>query len=141
MSFDWSQYLDVSRELAEQAKNAPNPLQEARYRASISRAYYAVFGRARTYLKRHDHIPEPSILTGSNGERINIHRYVREKFLSRNDQDYQEIAASLERISLYRNIADYDLNHTALNNLPFTTQATLKWAKEALATLQAMQNR
>lgn len=35
MSFDWSQYFDVSRELAEQARNAPVPLQEARFRACI----------------------------------------------------------------------------------------------------------
>jgi len=80
MSFDWSQYFDVSRELAEQAKNAPTPIQEARFRASISRAYYAVFGQARDYLRRHDHIRE--VLIGSNGERINIHQFVREQFIN-----------------------------------------------------------
>ena len=136
MSFDWSQYFDVSRELAEQAKNAPTPIQEARFRASISRAYYAVFGQARDYLRRHDHIRE--VLIGSNGERINIHQFVREQFINRADQDYQEIGETLDRLSGYRNIADYDLNHTVLNNLPFTTQATLRWAKEALAKLQQM---
>ena len=60
MSFDWSQYFDVSRELADQARNAPAPLQ-------------------------------------------------------------------------------YDLNHPVLNNLPFTTQAALRWAREALARLQRLQ--
>lgn len=50
MSFDWSQYFDVSRELADQARNAPAPLQEARLRLSISRAYYALFGQARNYI-------------------------------------------------------------------------------------------
>ena len=137
MSFDWSQYFDVSRELAEQAKNAPAPLQEARLRASISRAYYAVFGKARYYLRRHDRITE--VLIGSNGERINIHQFVREQFMNRGDQDYLEIGEALDRLSQYRNIADYELYHSVLNNLPFTTQAALRWAKEAIAKLQRMQ--
>lgn len=137
MSFDWSQYYDVSRELAEQAKNAPAPLQEARLRASISRAYYAVFGKARHHLRRNDRIQE--VLIGANGERINIHQFVREQFINRGDQDYLEIGEALDRLSEYRNIADYDLNHPVLNNLPFTTQAALRWAKEALAKLQRLQ--
>ena len=137
MSFDWSQYFDVSRELAEQAKNAPPPLQEARLRASISRAYYAVFGQARNYLRRHDRIRE--VLIDSSGKRINIHQFVREQFINRVEQDYQEIGEALNRLSEYRNIADYDLNNPVLNNLPFTTQAALRWAREALAKLQRLQ--
>lgn len=137
MSFDWSQYFDVSRELAQQDKNAPAPLQEARLRASVSRAYYAVFGQARNYLRKHDRIRE--VLINSNGERINIHRFVREQFINGANQDYQEIGETLNRLSEYRNIADYDLSHPILNNLPLTTQAVLRWAKEALARLQRMQ--
>ena len=136
MSFDWSQYFDVSRELADQARDAPAPLQEARLRASISRAYYAVFGQARDYLRRHDRIRE--VLIDSNGDRINIHQFVRQQFINRADQDYQEIGETLDRLSEYRNIADYDLTHPVLNNLPFTTKATLRWAREALAKLQHM---
>ena len=86
MSFDWSQYFDVSRELADQARDAPAPLQEARLRATISRAYYAVFGQARDYLRRHDRIRE--VLIDSNGDRINIHQFVRQQFINRADQDY-----------------------------------------------------
>ena len=41
MSFDWSEYLDLARELALQG-SAPS-LSEARVRAAISRAYYAAF--------------------------------------------------------------------------------------------------
>ena len=137
MSFDWSQYFDVSRELADQARNAPAPLQEALLRSSISRAYYALFGQARNYLRKHDRIRE--ILIDPNGQRINIHQFVREQFINRADQDYQEIGQALDRLSEYRNIADYDLNHPVLNNLPFTTQAALRWAREALARLQRLQ--
>lgn len=138
MSFDWSQYFDVSQELAKQARNALGPLHEARLRSSISRSYYAVFGKARIYLRKHDHIPE--ILIASNGARINIHQFVREQFQNRADPDYQEIGEALDRLSQYRNIADYDLNNPALNNLPFTTQAVLRWAKEALAKLHQLQS-
>ena len=137
MSFDWSQYFDVSRELADQARNAPAPLQEARLRSSISRAYYALFGQARNYLRKHDRIRE--ILIDSNGQRINIHQFVREQFINRADQDYQEIGQALDPLSEYRNIADYDLKHPVLNNLPFTSQAALRWAREALARLQRLQ--
>ncbi len=106
-------------------------------RSSISRAYYALFGQARNYLRKHDRIRE--ILIDSNGQRINIHQFVREQFINRADQDYQEIGQALDRLSEYRNIADYDLNHPVLNNLPFTTQAALRWAREALARLQRLQ--
>jgi len=137
MSFDWSQYFDVSRELAEQAKGASAPLQEARFRAAISRAYYAVFGQARNYLRKHDHIQE--VLIDSQGKRINIHQFVREQFINGTNQDYQEIGVVLDRLSTYRNIVDYDLHDPILNNLPFTTTAVLKWAKEALTKLQRLQ--
>lgn len=137
MSFNWSQYFDVSRELAELAREAPVPLQEARFRASISRAYYAVFGQARNYLRKHDRIQE--VLTDSQGKRTNIHQFVREKFINGTNQDYQEVGVILNRLCKYRNIADYDLNAPILNNLSFTTTAVLNWAKEALTRLQRMQ--
>jgi hypothetical protein len=139
MSFDWSQYLDVAQKLAEQGKKAPFPLQEARYRASISRAYYAVFGKARYHLRHYDRMQEPNPLVGSNGERINIHQYVRESFLSSSDKDRKELGLTLDRMIQNRNIADYDLHHIMLKNLSFTVQVSLKWAKEALATLDRLQ--
>lgn len=141
MSFDWSQYLDVAQELAEQAKKAPFPLQEARYRASISRAYYAVFGKARNHLRHYDKLQEPNPLIGSKGERINIHQYVRENFTSSSDEERREVGLTLDRMIQNRNIADYDLNHIMLKNLSFTVQVSLKWTKEALATLNRLQKK
>ena len=58
-----------------------------------------------------------------------MQQYVREQFINRADQDYQEIGQALDPLSEYRNIADYDLKHPVLNNLPFTTQAALRWAR------------
>ena len=41
MSFDWSQYLNLAKELAGQATIPAE--QEARLRDAISRSYYAAF--------------------------------------------------------------------------------------------------
>ena len=48
MSFDWSDYLNVARELA----GHPNvePGEEARFRSAISRAYYTALCCARNHL-------------------------------------------------------------------------------------------
>jgi hypothetical protein len=74
MSFDWSQYVDVAKELYEQAKTAPQPLQEAKFRASISRAYYAVFGKARDQLRRRDRIAEPRPMLDTHGLPTGVHQ-------------------------------------------------------------------
>ena len=47
MSFDWSQYLNLAKELAGQATIPAE--QEARLRDAISRSYYAAFILARNY--------------------------------------------------------------------------------------------
>lgn len=140
MSFDWSEYVDVAQELATQAKSN-SPHQEANQRASMSRAYYAVFGKARDHLRRYDKIREPNPLVDSNGNRINIHAYVREQFKNSAEADRQEVGLALERMIKYRNAADYDLTNIVLNNLPFTTEANLMWAKEVLERLRRIQKR
>jgi len=46
MSFDWSEYLDIARELAGQATASSSA--EAKKRCAISRAYYAAFCSGQT---------------------------------------------------------------------------------------------
>ena len=48
MSFVWSDYLDLAKELLGSAVGSP--IEEAKLRSAISRAYYAVFNEARNYL-------------------------------------------------------------------------------------------
>ena len=48
MSFDWKTYLEVSEMLV---KHQITGLEEACLRSAISRAYYAAFGTANSYLK------------------------------------------------------------------------------------------
>ncbi|MGB8346565.1 MAG: hypothetical protein WCD86_16890 [Ktedonobacteraceae bacterium] len=138
MSFDWLEYFDIAQELVTQAKNN-SPHQEANLRVAISRAYYAVFNKARDHLRRHDKIREPSPLVDSNGNHINIHAYVREKFKNSADADYREIGLALERMVKDRNAADYDLTNIVFNKPLFTTQANLIWAKDALQRLKRLQ--
>jgi hypothetical protein len=49
MSFDWSKYLNVAKELAGVETSAAS--QEAKLPAAISRAYYAAFIKARNHLR------------------------------------------------------------------------------------------
>jgi uncharacterized protein (UPF0332 family) len=131
----------VSQELIRQAKNSSVPLQEALLRSAISRAYYAAFGKARRHLVKYERRPEPpgNMLFNEFGERINIHQYVRDCFKNRDDEIYQEIGENLERLSKLRNIADYELNHSAIKNLPISMQVSLKWAKHILTSLHKLQ--
>lgn len=50
MSFNWSEYLNVATELAN-SQVKMNGTNEARLRASISRAYYAAFCTSRNYIE------------------------------------------------------------------------------------------
>ena len=136
MSFQWSEYLDVAQELAEQARNAPPDLQEARYRASISRAYYAAFGKARDHLRFQENIQEPRPLVSSAGERLNIHQYMRETFMNR--PGLEGVGADLNRMRLYRNRVDYD-DTNLLQRLPWAAQDTLTRAKRVFTRLDSLQ--
>ena len=64
MSFDWSEYLNLAKELANQAIAPAN--QEAKLRTAISRSYYAAFINARNYLRDKEGILIPKTGNGSN---------------------------------------------------------------------------
>lgn len=49
MSFDWSQYFQLALELIKESDEPAS--EEAKSRAAISRAYYAVFCRARNFIE------------------------------------------------------------------------------------------
>ena len=75
MSFDWSNYLDLAREL--QRQGAIHSSKEAELRSSISRAYYAAFCKARNYLR------DRRRLTLSEGPEV--HADVQDAFFRIND--------------------------------------------------------
>lgn len=139
MSFDWSEYLKLAQELEEQAKKSSSAAyQEAKLRSAMSRAYYAAFCLARDHLRYKDKISEPNPLINTHNLRVNIHRYVREKFQESNDAMRQDIGHKLEWMCDNRNAADYDLRSAVFKNPTIALQVTLKWAKEVLSMLRRL---
>jgi uncharacterized protein (UPF0332 family) len=126
VSFDWSEYLDLARELAQQSSDPS--LAEARLRAAISRAYYAAFCLARNHLRSR----QPQLLFPTDAE---IHRCVREQFQRSLDPMSKAVAAHLDRLRDWRNLADYE---DTVHDLPYATQLALLAADAALAALNTL---
>src|SRR3954454_15525618 len=106
MSFRWSEYLDLARELARQSSSGTLP--EAKSRAAISRAYYAAFGQARNHLRGR----QPLLVFPTDAE---IHRFVREQYQRSIEPMSRAVAANLDRLRAWRNLADYE---DTVPNLP-----------------------
>lgn len=106
MSFDWSEYLLVARELADQTtassrtrrkikekffhgisrvyhaafrKAQKRSLDEAKLRCAISRAYYGAFRKARNHLRDKDGQPLKALLQGNTHQNPTFRRRVDEK--------------------------------------------------------------
>lgn len=100
MSFDWKKYLELAEYLNNNSSSLPD--EEAGYRASVSRAYYAAFCTTRGYVRE------------SEGEDFNddAHRKLREYLKKIRDQHKikitRKIANQLEELHVFRKMADYD---------------------------------
>ncbi|MEH2411205.1 HEPN domain-containing protein [Nostoc sp.] len=97
MNFDWSEYLNVAKELAGGATTSAN--QEAKFRAAISRAYYAAFITARNHLRDQEEISIPKT--------SDAHRYVSDQFELSSDLIRKSVAKKLARLRGFRKQADY----------------------------------
>lgn len=156
MSFDWSEYLLVAQELAEQAavssksrskiilklsnlsnqayktvfsKTRNRSLDEAKSRCAISRAYYAAFRKARNHLRDKDGQPSTAILHG------NTHQNVINLFNMSSDLDRQMIAQFLRDLRSARNKADYD---DTVPNLPGLTMTALLQSEQVIDLLKTI---
>jgi uncharacterized protein (UPF0332 family) len=126
MSFDWSEYYQLSRELAGLATDVATP--EAKMRSAISRAYYAAFCKARDYLQQA--YPDDEFPQGAD-----IHYYVPRRFGSSTDKLRKDIADHLQMLRTYRNRADYD---GVVRDLNSTTQQALRRANSVLQQLSKL---
>jgi uncharacterized protein (UPF0332 family) len=122
MSFDWSEYLKVAKELAGTATAPAN--QEAKLRAAISRAYYAAFIKARNHLREKERHSIPT--TGD------AHKYVSDLFDLSPDPMRQSIAEKLARLRTYRKQADYVDIFPGLSGITITA---LRLSEEVISTL------
>jgi len=118
MSFDWTEFLHLAKELAGRGKTAP--AQEAKLRSAISRAYYAAYCKARNQLG-----PIPIHVQ-------NKHTYVWNYFQNSRDPTLKEIGKDGRRLRLDRNRADYD---NSIANLSSLTLADLILSESIIARL------
>jgi uncharacterized protein (UPF0332 family) len=107
MMFDWSDYLDLAKELA--GRMASHATEEAKLRSSVSRAYYAAFCKARNYLRDIEGRSIPS--TGD------AHVFVRDEFRHSADRLRRKIGNNLNRLRIDRNKVDYDDSVTGLSSM------------------------
>lgn len=156
MSFDWSEYLIVAKELASQTstsiktrskikvmllnvidrayyrafrKAAKPSLDEAKLRCAISRAYYGAFRKARNHLRDKDG-HTPFVL-----ERRNTHQTVIDLFYKSGDIDRQLIGQFLRDLRSARNKADYD---DTVPNLPGLTMTVLLQSEQVIDLLKTL---
>ena len=125
MSFNWSEYLNIARELAGQATASSSD--EAKKRCAISRAYYAAFCSARNYLRDKDN--DLNIPVGGD-----VHGYVRRQFKTSKDKVRREVGEDLARLAIKRKNADYE-DIVPLRNLGDETYVALNWSQEVISDL------
>lgn len=126
MSFDWSEYLTLAQELA--STSTTSPIEEAKLRSAISRAYYAAFCKARNYLIYENNEPIP--------RNVNVHWYVVDKFETSAQTERQTIGFLLRHMRSIRNIIDYqDRFHRDLKK---TARGVLAEAAEVLHLLSTL---
>ncbi len=124
MKFDWSEYFNLAKELAETSK-------EAELRSAVSRAYYSAFCLARNYLRDIQQYPK---LWHNKTYDINAHQYVAEKFIynQSKSQIMIEIGKDLSRLRKMRNKADYE---DTMFNLKREARTALMLAQNIISAL------
>jgi uncharacterized protein (UPF0332 family) len=127
MKFDWSEYFNLAKELAETSK-------EAELRSAVSRAYYSAFCLARNYLRDIQQYPR---LWRKKTYDINAHQYVAEKFIynQSKSQIMIEIGKDLSRLRKMRNKADYE---DTMFNLKREARTALMLAQNILLALSKL---
>jgi hypothetical protein len=116
-------FLAVARELAAS-------LTEAHWRAAAGRAYYALMLEGRDALQRWGFSTPP---------RQNVHPYVRLRFAYAADADLKAIGDALDRLSQWRNQADYDLTPSKEFASAATALRAVARARQALDLLDRIE--
>ncbi len=98
MSFDWSHFNDVARELIELKDSLTD--YEARWRTAIGRSYYAAFGEA------YQHLVNEGVMRREKHD--DVHEKVRTTFDRQPQPESQRVGRYLNKLRVLRNIADYD---------------------------------
>jgi uncharacterized protein (UPF0332 family) len=127
MTFRWADYLSLAEALL--THRATFAQEEACCRASISRAYYAVFCAARNFARDRENLTLRR--TGAD------HQIVQRHFQNRQTREHQQLHVLLNRLRQRRNDADYV---DSLPNVEALAQDAIRYARQALRTLETLRN-
>ncbi len=122
MTFNWREFLDVANELAGVATTRPAAGLDARRRAAVSRAYYAVFGTLRA---------DRGVSQARSGG--NPHRALVNHLVRSDDAMSQAAGRTLDRLRQLRNRCDYD---PVLQDLPQLYEVSLSDAEALLSEFE-----
>lgn len=125
MTFQWAAYLDLAEALLNHRTTWAQ--EEACCRASISRAYYAVFCAARNYARDQEGLSLTH--TGADHQRVQRH------FQQGRTKEHQQLQVLLERLRNRRNEADYA---DRLSNAVAQAQGAIQYARQAFQALNAL---
>lgn len=113
----------MARELEAQGRLAPD---EAKLRSALSRAYYAAFRTAGSYLKSQGDAPP----------NLSAHKYVSDQFKAFSDPVRYSIGENLSRMGRLRNQADYE--DFFRGDLAKQTRQVLIWSEDVIAKVRAL---
>lgn len=117
--FDWFEYFDLAKSLAQQND-------EASQRSAVSRAYYAAFCNARNWLRREGlSIPK----TGK------AHEIVWNQYESSSERQHRLIAQYGKRLRRKRTEVDYD---DEIRNLDYFVQGAMETASRLIVLLRSL---
>lgn len=125
MTFAWVEYLELADALL--SNRGTFAQDEACCRASISRAYYAVFCAARNHA-----VNGEGLQLGRTGD---DHRHVQRHFEQAQGTNHKYIAMQLFRLRRERNHADY---RDEMPQVFRRAQQALSRAREAMSILHAL---
>ena len=126
MTFAWVEYLELADVLL--ANRNTFAEEEACCRASISRAYYAVFCAARNQAA----INEGLQLSGTGDDHRRVHRH----FEQGRSRDHRRLGQLLSLLRLHRNRADYDDD---MLQVVWNAQLALVSARQAMTIITDLQ--
>jgi uncharacterized protein (UPF0332 family) len=124
VNFDWSDYLELAKELAPRPINAAT--QESKLRCAISRAYYANYCKARNHLR------------DKGGQVIpahDAHRYVIDALLNSTERKRKDLGKDLNRLRVDRIKADY---YDEFNGVASQTEVVLLLAEKVFSNLDSL---
>jgi uncharacterized protein (UPF0332 family) len=116
----------LGQELASKSPTKPVST-EAKLRSAISRAYYAVFLKARSFIDEHTTLRVPKDPTG--------HEFVRNIFRGSEDGKWKKIAYALDKLIEKRTKADYG---DQIANISAEVEFSLLKAEETLNWLNEL---